>query len=64
MAAAGNRWPIGHTFEAAKQESGLDDHEVRSAVGWYRHMTLALLDGPETHQVRLSRSNAWGMIRS
>ena len=29
-------------FDAAKGEVGLDGYEVRSAAGWYRHMTLAL----------------------
>ena len=42
MAVAGRRWCIEHAFEAAKQETGLDDYEVRSAHGWYRHATLAL----------------------
>jgi len=27
----------------AKQEVGLDDYEVRSWQGWYRHITLAML---------------------
>ncbi len=39
---AGTRWCIESGFEAAKQEVGLDEYEVRSATGWYRHMTLAL----------------------
>jgi SRSO17 transposase len=30
-------------FEAAKQEVGLADYEVRSWTGWHRHVTLALL---------------------
>jgi len=42
VAVAGSRWCIEHAFEAAKQETGLDDYEVRSAHGWYRHVTLAL----------------------
>ena len=42
MAVAGHRWCIESAFEAAKQETGLDDYEVRSAHGWYRHATLAL----------------------
>ena len=42
VAVAGRRWAIEHAFEAAKQETGLDDYEVRSAHGWYRHVTLAL----------------------
>jgi SRSO17 transposase len=42
VAVAGRRGCIEHAFEAAKQETGLDDYEVRSAHGWYRHVTLAL----------------------
>jgi len=40
---AGTRGCIESDFKAAKQEVGLDEYEVRSATGWYRHMTLALL---------------------
>ena len=40
---AGTRGCIERSFEDAKQEAGLDEYEVRSATGWYRHMTLALL---------------------
>ena len=40
---AGRHWPIEHPFKAAKQESGLDDYEAQSTIGWYRHVTLALL---------------------
>jgi SRSO17 transposase len=39
---AGSRWTIEVAFEAAKGEVGLDQYEVRSAHGWYRHITLAL----------------------
>jgi SRSO17 transposase len=39
---AGSRWAIEVCFEAAKSEVGLDQYEVRSWTGWYRHMTLAL----------------------
>ena len=39
---AGTRWCIENGFEAAKQEVGLDEYEVRSATGWYRHVTLVL----------------------
>lgn len=41
--AAGQRWAIESCFEAAKQEAGLDDYEVRSWHGWYRHITLSML---------------------
>jgi SRSO17 transposase len=43
--AAGDRWPIEECFETTKGEVGLDEYEVRSYVGWYRHMTLALMAG-------------------
>ena len=41
--AAGQRWAIETCFECAKQETGLDEYEVRSWVGWYRHVTLSIL---------------------
>jgi SRSO17 transposase len=40
---AGQRWTIEQAFEEAKGEVGLDEYEVRSWTGWYRHITLALL---------------------
>jgi SRSO17 transposase len=40
---AGRRWTIEECFEAAKQETGLDDYEIRSWHGWYRHVTLSML---------------------
>ena len=40
---AGARWAVEGAFEAAKQEVGLADYEVRSGTGWHRHVTLALL---------------------
>jgi SRSO17 transposase len=40
---AGARWTIESSFEMAKQEVGLDQYEVRSWTGWYRHITLAML---------------------
>lgn len=41
--AAGARWAVEVAFESAKGEVGLDQYEVRSWVGWYRHITLAML---------------------
>lgn len=41
--AAGQRWAIESCFEAAKQETGLDQYEVRSWHGWHRHVTLSML---------------------
>lgn len=40
---AGTRWAIEEGLEEAKGEVGLDQYEVRKWVGWYRHITLALL---------------------
>ena len=39
---AGARWAIEDLFELAKGDCGLDEYEVRSWVGWYRHVTLSL----------------------
>lgn len=43
VSVAGKRWTVEQCFEIAKQEVGLDEYEVRSYQGWYRHMTLACL---------------------
>ena len=40
---AGTRWIIEDVFKESKREVGLDEYEVRLWVGWYRHITLALL---------------------
>lgn len=40
--AAGSRWTIEECFEMAKGEVGLDQYQVRSWVGWYRHITFAM----------------------
>jgi SRSO17 transposase len=40
---AGSRWTIENCFETAKNEVGLDQYEVRTWNGWYRHITLSLL---------------------
>ncbi|MFI6476273.1 IS701 family transposase [Streptomyces sp. NPDC050516] len=40
---AGSRWAVEECFQAAKNECGLDEYEVRRYVGWYRHITLAML---------------------
>jgi SRSO17 transposase len=39
---AGARWAIEDLFERAKGDCGLDEYEVRSRVGWHRHVTLSL----------------------
>src|SRR5206468_6016373 len=40
--AIGGRWHIEEDLQAAKA-LGLDHYEVRSYLGWYRHITLVLL---------------------
>jgi SRSO17 transposase len=40
--AIGGRWHIEEDLQACK-DLGLDHYEVRSYVGWYRHLTLVLL---------------------
>lgn len=40
---AGSRWSIEECFESSKGEVGLDEYEVRSYQGWYRHITLAMI---------------------
>jgi SRSO17 transposase len=40
---AGARRAIEECFQAAKNECGLDQYEVRRYLGWYRHITLAML---------------------
>lgn len=42
VAVAGMRWTTEMAFEAAKGEVGLDEYEVRSWTGWYRHITLSM----------------------
>jgi SRSO17 transposase len=40
---AGRRWAIEAAFAQGKGEVGPDQYEVRSWVGWHRHMTLAMV---------------------
>jgi SRSO17 transposase len=40
---AGTRWAVEESLETAKGEVGLDQYEVRKWMGWYRHITLALV---------------------
>jgi SRSO17 transposase len=41
--AIGSRWSVEQCFEEGKGEVGLDQYEVRSWQGWYRHITLCML---------------------
>jgi SRSO17 transposase len=40
--AFGRRWTVEQCFEEAKGEVGLDEYEVRSWHGWFRHITLSM----------------------
>jgi SRSO17 transposase len=54
---AGSRWKIEEAFEEAKGEVGLDHYEVRSWVGWYRHITLAMFAHAFLCAIRASGHN-------
>jgi SRSO17 transposase len=40
---AGIRWTVERCFAENKSEVGMDQYEVRSYSGWYKHITLACL---------------------
>jgi SRSO17 transposase len=40
---AGARWAIEECFQSAKNETGLDQYQVRRYDAWHRHVTLAML---------------------
>jgi hypothetical protein len=40
---AGVRWTVERCFAESKSEVGLDQYEVRSCQGWYKHITFACL---------------------
>ena len=40
---AGIRWTVESSFAETKSQVGLDQYEVRSYHGWYKHITLACL---------------------
>jgi len=43
VAVIGLRWPVEECFEAAKQQAGLDNYQVRKYDAWHRHVTMAML---------------------
>ncbi|MFI6509640.1 IS701 family transposase [Streptosporangium sp. NPDC050855] len=43
IAVAGTRWAIEECLQSAKNETGLDQYQVRRFDGWHRHITLAML---------------------
>lgn len=53
----GRRWAIEDSFEAAKNELGLDHNETRSFHGWRRHVSLVMLAFAMMAAIRV-RANA------
>jgi SRSO17 transposase len=41
--AFGARWTVEQCFEEGKGEVGLDEYEIRSWHGWFRHITLSMV---------------------
>jgi SRSO17 transposase len=60
---AGSRWTIESCFETAKGELGLDQYEVRSWTGWYRHITLVMLALAFLTIVRKAAIGGTGSVR-
>jgi SRSO17 transposase len=50
------RWPIETEFQETKDAVGLDEYEVRSWPGWYRHITMSLL----ANAFLLTLQQEWG----
>ena len=40
---AGTRWTVETCFKESKSEVGMDQYEIRSYGGWYKHITLSLI---------------------
>jgi SRSO17 transposase len=57
---AGTRWQMEQASELAKGEVGLDEYEVRTWVGWYRHITLAMFALAYLTVVRLHAQSQQG----
>jgi SRSO17 transposase len=43
VGVAGSRWAVEESFQAAKDQVGLDHYQVRRWDAWYRHVTLVLV---------------------
>jgi SRSO17 transposase len=65
---AGARWAVEECFQSAKNETGLDQYQVRRYDAWHRHVTLAMLahaylavtaaNSPKALAAALSRSHS------
>jgi SRSO17 transposase len=52
------RWTVEESIQTAKGAVGLDQYEVRSWTGWYRHITLAMWAQAFVSVVRAERGAA------
>ncbi len=43
VGVAGRRWTIEESFQAAKGQAGLDEHQVRTWTSWHRWVILSML---------------------
>nr|WP_163507719.1 IS701 family transposase [Fodinicola acaciae] len=43
VGVAGQRWPIEENFQTSKGQTGLDAHQVRHWISWYRWTVLVML---------------------
>ncbi|WNI19671.1 IS701 family transposase [Streptomyces sp. ITFR-21] len=43
VAVIGLRWPVEECFDAAKQQAGLENYQVRTYNAWYHHITMAMV---------------------
>lgn len=43
VGVAGRRWTVEESFQTAKGQAGLDQHQVRTWTSWHRWVTLAML---------------------
>ena len=43
VSVAGRRWTIEESFQAAKGQAGLDEHQVRTWTSWRRWVILSML---------------------
>jgi SRSO17 transposase len=55
---AGTRWTVEICFQTAKGEVGLDQYEVRTWQGWYRHITLSCLAHAFLSVIRIRQLDA------
>ena len=58
---AGSRWAVEESFQAAKDQVGLDHYQVRRCDAWYRHVTLVLVAQAFLAAVRAQAADRGGV---